>query len=57
MMEGAITALEKENRPAHTMWQPTAVCWKYGMTKLKHQGEILINKISGNKVSPLRQTR
>lgn len=35
MMEGAITALEKENRPAHTMWQPTAVCWKYGMTKIK----------------------
>ena len=25
--------------------------------KLKHQGEILINKISGNKVSPLRQNR
>ena len=25
--------------------------------KLKHQGEILINKISGKKVSPLRQNR
>lgn len=58
MMEGAITALEKREQ-TRTYYVATyrRLLEIWNDKKLKHQGEILINKISGNKVSPLRQNR